>query len=274
MDNRAQEFYEQIREAISRDQLVLPTLPEVALRIRDSIEQDDCAVHDIAALLAQDGALSANFIRIANSPLYRGVEEIVDLQTVVGRMGLTVVRDLVISMALKQIFTATSPALDKQFRSTWSTGVGVAAISRMLAVNTKGLSPEQAMLAGLVHNIGVLPVLVMLEKQDEAIENDAELDQLLLVLQGPVGKLILDEWNFPAHLSDVVTECYNFTRQHSGPADYVDAVQVSLLQGGYASNANGNVPAFQKLNLDPEINVVELDENQAVIEETRQQLMH
>ena len=90
MEESAQEFYGQIEEAIKQDQLVLPTLPEVALRIRDSIEQDDCAINDIATLLAQDGALSASFIRIANSPLYRGVEEIVDLKTVVGRMGLTV----------------------------------------------------------------------------------------------------------------------------------------------------------------------------------------
>ena len=163
MDEVAEKYFCQIQDAIASDQLVLPTLPEVALKVREKIEGEDSNFDDIADMLAQDAALSANFIRIANSPIYRGVEEIVDLRTVINRMGLKVVRDLVVSLALKQIFMATSAALDKQFRGAWATSVGVASISRMLAVMARDLSAEQALLAGLIHNIGVLPVLVMLE---------------------------------------------------------------------------------------------------------------
>ena len=109
-------------------------------------------------------------------------------------------------------------------------------------------------------------------------ETDEELDELILQLQGPVGKLILDSWKLPEHFSDVVTKCYDFKRNHEGQADYTDLIQVSLLQGGYAELKNGDsqgsIEAFQKLNIDPEINVVEIEENQQVIEETKQQLLH
>lgn len=274
MDASAQKLYAEIQEAIATDQLILPTLPEVALQIREKIELGDCSFVEIAELLGRDASLSANFLRIANSPLYRGIEEIIDLQTVVNRMGMVVVRDLVISLALKQIFMATTPVLDKQFRAAWSTSVGVAAISRMLAVMLKGLSAEQALLAGLIHNIGVLPVLVMLEKQDASAVSEEQLSSLLDQLQGPVGKMVLEAWEFPQHMLDVVQNSYKFDREHEGDKDYVDLIQVSLLQGGYASlqNGNANIPAFAKLNIDPEVNLIEIEENKVIIEDTQRTL--
>lgn len=272
MDANIQSFYQQISQAVEEDKLMLPTLPEVALRVRDQIESDDCSITDIAHLLGQDASLTATFIKVANSPLYRGLDEIIDLQTVIGRMGLTVVKDLVMSLALKQIFTTTTPGLDEKFREAWSTGVSVASISRMLAINTPGVVPEQALLAGLVHNIGVLPLLTMMEKEGLEFSDEQELSSFVQKLQGPVGLLILAAWNFPESLQQVVSNCYDFARQHDGDADYTDIVQVSLLQGGYAKfNGEGkpdNIAAFGKLNLDPEVNVIEIEENKEAIENT------
>jgi hypothetical protein len=56
----------------------------------------------------------------------------------------------------------------------------------------------------------------------------------------------------------------------------VDLVQVSLIQGGFVELKNGvnTIQAFEKLNMDPEINVVEIDENQLIIEEAKQALMN
>ena len=279
MDSKSQVFFHKIEDALNNEKLLLPTLPEVALNIREKIEHQDCSAADIAALLAQDGAMSAHFIRVANSPLYRGLEEIQDLQTIITRMGLKVVKDLVMGLALKQIFMATSDTLDTQFRKAWSTSVGVGAISRMLAVNTKGLTPEQALLAGLIHNIGTLPILVMAEQESELIGNETEIKNMIYSLQHKVGNLILTAWQFPDHLVDVVRECHNFNRQPTQDApSYTDLVQVALIQGGFL---NGQTPenwesiqAFRKLNLDPEINIVEMDENQVIIEETKQSLLH
>ena len=276
MHTQAQSFYENIERALKDDKLVLPSLPEVALEVRQKVEQNDCTAPEIADLLAQDGALSANFIRVANSPLYRGIEPMQDLKTIISRMGLTMVKNLVVSLALKQIFIANSDSLDKQLRAAWSTSVGVAAISRMLATMIKGLSPEQALLAGLVHNIGVLPILTIAEQEQHSFSSEAELESIIRLLQGRLGELVLSHWGFSEHLIDVVNGCYDFQRQHEGNADYTDVVQIALLQGGYLNGAApedySHVPAFEKLNLDPEVNVVEIEENQAVIEETKQSL--
>ena len=277
MNDKAEQFYQDLQQAIASDQIVLPTLPEVALKVRDAVEDENSSANDIAEILTQDASLTTRLIQVANSPLYRGTNPIEHINMAVTRLGVKVVRDLVVRLAMKQIYQATSDVLDEHFRNAWSASVEVAAISRMLASMTQ-VSNEQALLAGLIHNIGALPILVMAEDDDELFNNADALQQVINEIEGRVGKLILESWKFAPELIDVVTQCYQFNRQHDGPADLVDIVQVALLQGGFAEGRAGaddwsKIPAFAKLGMDTEVNVVEIEENKAAIEETKQSLM-
>lgn len=277
MIDKAHLFFRQLQTAVENDQLILPTLPEVALQIRDAVEEKNCSAKNVADILARDGALAAQLIRVANSPLYRGREKLQDLQMIISRLGMRLVRDLVVSLAVRQIFVPTAQACYQYFRNAWTKSVGVAAISRMLSSLVPGLKSEQALLAGLIHNIGVLPILVMAEKYN-VFRDQITLEKVISSLQGEVGKLVLESWDFPQYLVDVVTQCDTFQRIREN-ADYVDLVQVSLIQGGYL---NGEVKspdleyctAFKRLNLDPNINLIELEENQEIIQETRNVLLH
>ena len=278
MNEKAETFFEELEKAVSTDQLVLPTLPEVALKIREAVESDDSSAQQIAETLTQDASLSARLIQVANSPLYRSRNPIDDLQMAVTRLGIRMVKDLVISLAMKQIFQATSDVLDSHFRNIWNTAVEVAAICRMMATTVPGINPEQALLAGLIHNIGALPILVMAEDDDELFDNSEALGNIINTLQGRVGELILRHWNFPEHMIEVVREANNFTYEHEGEANFVDLVQTSLLQGGHvdeniAPDDWSQVPAFAKLGMDTEVNIIEIEENQEMIENTKQTLM-
>ena len=97
--------------------------------------------------------------------MYRGRVEIDSIQQAVTRLGLKMVRSLVVSLAMKQIFQATSDALDTQFQQIWDDSLQVAAISRMLAGGVAELENEQAMLGGLIHNIGALPILTKIDER-------------------------------------------------------------------------------------------------------------
>ena len=278
MNEKAEHFYEELEKAVETDQLVLPTLPEVALKIREAVESDNSSAQQIAETLTQDASLSARLIQVANSPLYRSRNPIDDLQMAVTRLGIRMVKDLVISLAMKQIFQATSDVLDEHFRSTWNTAVEVAAISRMMASAVPGLNPEQALLAGLIHNIGALPILVMAEDDDDLFNDSDALGEMIILLQGRVGELILKHWNFPEPMIEVVQEAHNFSYEHDGDANFVDLVQTSLLQGGHVPASHepedwSSVPAFAKLGMDTEVNIIEIEENQEIIENTKQTLM-
>lgn len=275
MSAKAEQFFSELKKAVETDKLVLPTLPEVALKIRSAVEDENASTQKIADTLTQDASLSARLIQVVNSPLYRARNPIDSLHAAVTRMGIRLVRDLVVSLAMKQIYQATSDVLDDSFRKSWNESVEIAAISRMLSTTVPGLNPEQALLAGLIHNIGSLPILVMAEDDDELFQNPEALADIIWELQGRVGALILTSWNFPEPMIEVVRECYNFSYNRPGSAPaFVDLVQVALLQGNiipakYLPADLSKVPAFAKMGMDAEVNIIEIETNQQIIENTR-----
>lgn len=271
------EFLQQLMQELENKTLVLPTLPEVALRVRDAVDDEDASINDISKVIAIDAALSARLIQVANSPLMRATQEIESLDMAVNRLGLKLVRDMVISMVMEQMFQATSELTDKKLRQIWEHSTLVAAISHTLAAQFTKLSPQQALLAGLVHDIGCLPILTKAEDYPELLENEAALDRIIDKLHGKIGYAILKAWNFPAELVKVPLEHESLQRD-SDQVDYVDIVTVANLQSYMGSDHPmakmdwTNVPAFAKLGLNPEINVIEMEETAEDIKEAQRLL--
>lgn len=278
MKTKIEPFYNELKAAIEDDSLVLPSLPEIALKIRDAVESENSTAQQVASALSQDASLSARLIQVANSPLYRPCNPIDDLQMAITRLGLRLVRDLVMNLAMKQMFQSTSAVLDKKFRDTWTTSVDVAAICQMMSMTMSDISREQALLAGLVHNIGTLPILMIAENDDDLFNDEAALNEVINELRAPVGEMILKSWNFSDSLVEAVKHCYNFTYSSDTSVDLVDLVQVTLLQGDFVSEYQrpedwSKVPAFTRLGLDSEINIIHIEDNKECIEDARQTLM-
>ncbi len=271
-----EEFLAQLQAAIRDNSIVLPTLPEVALRVRDAVERDDATAQQISELVATDAALSARLLQVANSPLYGGRVSIDSIQMAITRLGTRMVKTLVVNLAMKQIFQPTTPALEQRLRRLWEESVQVAAISRALAHQIPHLDAEQAMLAGLIHSIGSLPVLIMAENFQELIDDETRVDNLLVQLSPIIGRQILEAWNFPDTLI-LVPAHYTDLKYDSGEsADYVDLVQVATLEcnTGAAKTAGpaewAQAPSFAKIGLDPEVSVIEIEGVAEQVEEVEQ----
>jgi HD-like signal output (HDOD) protein len=258
-------FLTELNQAIDKNQLTLPTLPEVALRVRDAVEKEQSSASEIAEIIASDAALSARMLQVANSPLYRGRVPIDNLQMAVARLGIRLVRSLVVSLIMQQIFQATSDLLDAKFHQIWEESVQIAAISRVLSSNLDHLDKEQAMLAGLIHNIGALPVLAMAEHNNELIQDEGELDRVINALSPQIGQRILKMWDFPESLIKVPANFLNLQYQSEGDCDYADVVLVARIESllnmdqGIDINEVANVPAFKKLGMEPEVNIIEIE---------------
>jgi len=256
--------------------LQLPTLPEVALRVRDVVDDENANAAQISEIIGQDAALSARLIQVANSPLYRGRNEIDRLSMVVARLGNTLVRNLVTSQVMKQMFQATSDEIDKRVRAVWEHSVEVASISRAMASLCPGVTPDQAMLAGLLHDIGTLPILYRAEEREELLEQPGLLDHLIDTLHTRIGGAILEHWKFPEALVQVAAEHENLERNHDGPPDLVDLIQVANLQsshpeGHHLSGINwANVGAFKRMGLDVEVEEIELTEYNEEMEQVQE----
>jgi HD-like signal output (HDOD) protein len=259
------EFLQKLNDAIEKNHITLPTLPEVALKVRDAVEREQSSANQIADIIATDAALSARLLQVANSPLYRGRVTIDNLQMAVARLGVRLVRSLVVSLIMQQIFQATSDLLDAKFRQIWEQSVEIAALSRVLAANTDHLDKEQAMLAGLIHNIGALPILAFAENHDELLEDAGELDRILDALSPQVGQRILQMWDFPDSLIPVPANFLNLAYTSEGDIDYVDIVLVARLEArmsyddGFDVSTLSQIPAFVKVGLEPEVNMIEIE---------------
>ncbi len=270
-----EDFLNILLDAIKTDRLVLPTLPEVALRIREAVEDRDVSAHKLADVIASDAALSARLIKVANSPLLRGRVIVDNLQMGITRLGITFVRNLATGLAMEQMFQATSEFVDTRMRASWEHSIEVASISHVLAKHYAGLKPDQATLAGLTHEIGILPILTIAEENPALLEDEEALDRIITQLHPQIGTAILTAWEFPKELCNVPTDYLDFGREHDGPADYADVVCVANLQS-YAgtdhplSSINwADVPAFAKLGLATDVEVHEVDGIAEDIEEAR-----
>lgn len=280
MINDSQEaFLEQLKSDIDNNKIILPTLPEVALKVRDAASLESTTAHQLADIVATDTALSARLLQIANSPLYRARHEIENIQIAITRLGNRVIRSLVTSLVMQQMYQPTSQALDQKFRETWEHSISIAAISRALSSMRKSLDPEQAMLAGLIHQIGKLPILTMAENMPELANNEAKLNDYLEALHPQVGKMIMENWEFPEALKKVPSDYVDFYRNPSPEADYVDVVIVAHLQSHVGSDrSEGNidlssVPAFAKLGLAPEVELLEIEGISEEVENAQNMMM-
>lgn len=279
MDTAAEEkFLDQLLSDLENDKLVLPTLPEVALRVRDTLEDENSSMLDVAKIITSDAALAARMIQVSNSPLLRASSPIESVEAAVTRMGSNMIRNLVTSMVMEQMFQATSDVTDKRLRRIWEHSTEVAAISHALASQFTKLPPEQAMLAGLVHDIGALPILTRAEDIPELLEDEATLDRIIASAHASIGAEILRKWNFPEELVAVAQEHENLQRDSANGPDYVDVVTVANLQSLVNTNHThtkidwSTVPAFEKLGLQSDVSIVDMDETNANIEAARSAL--
>ena len=223
-------FYNELLADLEKGTLVLPTLPEVALRVRDVVDDPDATAMQLAEIIITDAALSARLLKVANSPLYRGRVAIDNVQMAVSRLGMSLVRNLVTSLVMEQMFQATSNRLDTRLRELWEHSTEVSTICQLLASKNANFKTDEAMLAGLIHDIGKLPILMKAEDSPELIANTAALDNVLESLHGKVGEAILKSWHFPESLIAVAAGHEDLERDSENGPDLVDLVQVANLQ--------------------------------------------
>ncbi|MCK5830401.1 MAG: HDOD domain-containing protein [Methylococcales bacterium] len=259
------DFLAHVQEELDANRLVLPTLPDVAIKVREAVSKGDTSSQELANIIITDAALSARLIQVSNSPLYRGAAEINNIQMAVTRLGGTTIRTLITSLVMQQMFSPSTPLLKTYFQDIWEQGVNVSSISRALVTFVPHLNADEAMLAGLIHQIGKLPILMLVENIPEFKDSPSRLNKLLEKAHAPIGKMIMDTWDFPEELKLVASEYENFQRSHDEKADYIDLVQVSFLQSIAGTDHPAcrvdwsTVSSFSKIGLPSDEEILEIE---------------
>jgi putative nucleotidyltransferase with HDIG domain len=221
-------FVDAVKEDLVANKIYLPTLPALALEALVVINDADSSAHDLEKVISRDAALTARLIRYANSPLYRGLNTIASIKPAITRIGFQRVKNAVYAVSMKEVFRTSEKEIERRMNGLWTHSVKVGAQAAILAKGQPGLDPDVALVAGLVHDIGHIPLLIKACNFPQLIANPEFLDKVLLKLHTQLGGSILKLWKFDKHVIDVAAQHEDLKRDPGdAPVDYVDLVQVA-----------------------------------------------
>ena len=243
-DFEIDEVYFAIGSDLKNDNLPLPSLPDVAVRIHSLIEGDGASAETIANAVNSDPAIAAKLLKTANSPLYRGTSTFESTQSAIVRLGLSSTRQLITTFAMRSVFQSDNPLLNEHMNRTWKNSIDVASRTYVLARINRGLSPEQALLAGLLHGVGDIAIIAYAENHPYMLANPDNLVTVMDTMRGEIGSMILRKWEFPQELCDAAEKADEWMHNGGLSLNYSDLVilaQLHLL----GPNAGDDIPAIE-----------------------------
>jgi len=204
----------------------LPSLPDIAVRVQKVLEDPRAARSRVAQVIGADAALAARILRLANSAfLNPSTLQITDLQQALTRLGQQLVRCSAVSFSLQQLELGSGETeLRSQVRELWRQGALVASIAYVLARETGAAKADEALMTGLMHNIGRLYIAVNEPRRDE----NSAWEQVVGEWHPQIARSILKHWKFPATLIAAVAG-QNMSDSETGADDgLTDVLTVSI----------------------------------------------
>lgn len=243
-----------VKEAIIEGELQLPTLPVMAMRIREALEDPDIAMSDLIRLIQIEPGLASYILRVANSPLFRGINACVDIGQALGRLGLDYTRQVATSYAVSSLFVEDHPVARAQLSRYWRQSVRLASLSSVLA-RLCHRNPSRALLAGLLQDVGCLALIPELVRHNSGMAEDALFDEVMASCGAKVGVLLLESWQLEDDLVEVVRSRELWQRDQYSSADLADVITIARyhLYIGTPAFAQvpppSQIPAFSKLSV-------------------------
>ncbi len=275
-------FFNRFYQHFIHGELKIPSFPDVALKVRKAIQQD-CEIIDIVKIVNMDPVVSAKLIQVVNSPVYRALNPISNCLNAISRLGLKTSRNLVIAFSMKNLVKCENPLIKNLIQSNWLQSIKVSSISYTLAQLTKKVNPDEALLAGLLHNIGVLPILTFADSLPKGTYQQADIDLCINEIHGQLGSIILDKWEFPDNLKQIPLQSTNWFTSTSENINLTDIVILAKYHNLLASPGNTelplitDLPAFRKMEnqlLTPEMSLQILHDAKQQIAETMSFFSH
>jgi HD-like signal output (HDOD) protein len=219
-------LFQAVYLACSKGDLDMPPMPEVAARLAKMADDPEVKLPEVARVVEADPAVAGAVLRAANSVLYCTGKPVGDLKSAVIRLGVGLTRTLATSYALRQTFRVTSASVKQRMRELWEHSLDVSTLSWNLARRLKGYDPERALLCGLIHDVGVIPVLTYVERSELSLE-PAALEGAIRKLRVMVGLLVANYWGLDKELTGVITDAEAWMREASAKHDLCDVVLVA-----------------------------------------------
>ncbi|HIJ87370.1 MAG TPA: HDOD domain-containing protein [Desulfuromonadales bacterium] len=194
----------------------LPTIPIVATKVLQLLDDHDVCIDDIADLMLTDQVMTARVMKLLNSPVFKPTQDISSLKRALVYLGLRHIRELALTTSVIHAFEGTSGALE--LNSFWEHSFGVGMVSKIIAQKIGYQDLEKAYISGILHDLGEVflsnflhdPFMeVLMHVKTHPIKLvDAEA-MLLGTTHCEIGLSMARKWNFPESYCDVIAYHHN-----------------------------------------------------------------
>jgi HD-like signal output (HDOD) protein len=186
---------ESIANDLSGDEINFPTFLDITLQVRAVLKSPNFSMEKLARLLSVEPLMSTQIVRMANSvALNPAGRAIADVKTAIIRVGTETVRTVSFSVAMKQMLHGKEMLAYKDLpKRLWEHSAYTAALCRALAkrLRKSGINEDEAMFAGLVHDIGAFYLLFRASGFPELADNEEDLHTLLIGWHDSIGASLL-----------------------------------------------------------------------------------
>jgi HD-like signal output (HDOD) protein len=239
-------FVTELASQLSWGKVDLPGIPDVAMRVRKALEDEDISTEQLERIVGSEPVLAGRLIQLANSAaLNVSGRRIGELRTAIARCGFSMVRTTAIAYAISQLRNQKElKDLQQPLSVLWKRCTLVAAMCRAFAPRISKVNPDTAMLAGLLHGVGELYILTRAKGHMKLFRNDAAYRSIIRDWHANVAKAILENWEIDDEIVNAVGDFEQFDRQHPGNVDLTDVLTVSYLLASYHEH-----PSSLELNM-------------------------
>ena len=265
-------LYTILMEKLNQDALVLPTLPEVALKVRQAADDPDINLGQMSDIIGQDPSLALGMIKVANSAMLGRSVKVETVSQAVTRIGLSQIKSISTAMALKQVFVSKNDIVAEYMQKSWHKTMDIASVaislmSLYLKENKHApLTLDTITLASLVHNIGVLPILTEAEQHPEIFANPAFLQQAIIKLSGKIGGSVTRTWGLSDELT-LLAESWSDLTVLPKEVHYLDFIRAGAIYHNVFKNESTQealLNSYVKKGILPDVDFMENDDFKAL----------
>jgi HD-like signal output (HDOD) protein len=200
-------------DAITQHVKSIPTLPTVLTELSRRMEDPKTSSDDLAQVILQDQAISSKVLKLVNSPFYGYSGRINTINQGIVILGFNAVKNLVLSTSVMEAFKGTESSEVFRMDQLWVHSASVAGVSKLLAERAGGVDPEEAFVAGLLHDIGKILLWISEPKLltgciTASINHKLPLGDVERKVLGfgdnELAAVLAEKWKFPTSLKEAL----------------------------------------------------------------------
>lgn len=199
---------EDIARDLSGSEISFPTFLDITFQVRTALKDPNLNVEQLARLIGAEPLMSIKIIRMANSAaLNPSGREIADVKSAIVRVGMEAVRTVSFAVAMEQLLKSKQmQAFEGISRKLWEHTSHVAALCRVLARKVAKINGDEAMFAGLVHDLGVFYLMSRAVAFPDLVNDKVEMHALLVGWHDNIGHALLSALGTPESILTAVLE--------------------------------------------------------------------